>query len=363
MLMWGVVYQGYNAVFPAFYQELFPTKTRVTAFAVSQNIGTLITAFLPAIYAALVGPTPSACVVGQEVLPGHVLPTGETCRAAADAIEQRRLDGRRHHASAWRSSRPSRPTRPARPSACTSTTSGTRGRRRCPRRSTSGSARPGTSTKSGTTAHYDHTARDVARPPGGPGRPGVDPALQCCARSGPRGCGGAAATRPSHSSADSGHAPAARSASARSRTRSRAARQCARPSPGAQGRGPRWCAGARRRRVRAGSWRATGRRRDPRTAQGLTPPAGEGRLQRRGPAVLSAAARRRWAAIRMRGVNLAVTPVASPVRCTTSKNPGRRAPRCRSAGIAVIRRGRAARRLAHRGELLGGGASRASRSS
>ena len=30
MLMWGVVYQGYNAVFPSFYQELFPTKTRVT---------------------------------------------------------------------------------------------------------------------------------------------------------------------------------------------------------------------------------------------------------------------------------------------------------------------------------------------
>jgi len=51
ILMWGVVYQGYNAVFPAFYQELFPTKTRVTGFAVSQNIGTLITAFLPAIYA------------------------------------------------------------------------------------------------------------------------------------------------------------------------------------------------------------------------------------------------------------------------------------------------------------------------
>ncbi|MDF3050638.1 MAG: major facilitator superfamily 1, partial [Pseudonocardia sp.] len=31
MLMWGVIYQGYNAVFPAFYQELFPTKNRVTA--------------------------------------------------------------------------------------------------------------------------------------------------------------------------------------------------------------------------------------------------------------------------------------------------------------------------------------------
>jgi MFS family permease len=56
ILMWGIVYQGYNAVFPAFYQELFPTRTRVTAFAVSQNIGTAITAFLPSIYAAVAGP-------------------------------------------------------------------------------------------------------------------------------------------------------------------------------------------------------------------------------------------------------------------------------------------------------------------
>jgi MFS family permease len=87
MLMWGVVYQGYNAVFPAFYQELFPTKTRVTAFAVSQNIGTLITAFLPAIYAALVGPTPSACVVDKKFAPNVALPSGETCRQLADSIE------------------------------------------------------------------------------------------------------------------------------------------------------------------------------------------------------------------------------------------------------------------------------------
>jgi MFS family permease len=56
VLMWGVVYQGYNAVFPAFYQELFPTKTRVTAFAVSQNLGTLITAFLPFLYAEIAPP-------------------------------------------------------------------------------------------------------------------------------------------------------------------------------------------------------------------------------------------------------------------------------------------------------------------
>ena len=74
MLMWGVVYQGYNAVFPSFYQELFPTKTRVTAFAVSQNIGTLITAFLPTIYAALVGPTPGACVVDKKFAPDVTVP-------------------------------------------------------------------------------------------------------------------------------------------------------------------------------------------------------------------------------------------------------------------------------------------------
>jgi MFS family permease len=56
MLMWGILYQGYNAVFPSFYQELFPTRTRVTAFAVSQNIGTAITAFLPSIYAVVAPP-------------------------------------------------------------------------------------------------------------------------------------------------------------------------------------------------------------------------------------------------------------------------------------------------------------------
>jgi MFS family permease len=89
VLMWGIVYQGYNAVFPAFYPEQFPTKTRVSAFAVSQNIGTLITAFLPALYATLAGPAPGACVEKKKFLPDKVLPSGETCRAAADAAEGR----------------------------------------------------------------------------------------------------------------------------------------------------------------------------------------------------------------------------------------------------------------------------------
>jgi MFS family permease len=38
LLMWGVLYQGYNAVFPAFYPELFRTRYRVSAMAIGQNI-------------------------------------------------------------------------------------------------------------------------------------------------------------------------------------------------------------------------------------------------------------------------------------------------------------------------------------
>ncbi len=62
LVMWGTLYQFYNAVFPSFYQELFPTRTRVTGFAVSQNIGTMITAFLPTLF-AIVAPTSRASTV------------------------------------------------------------------------------------------------------------------------------------------------------------------------------------------------------------------------------------------------------------------------------------------------------------
>ncbi len=56
LLMWGVLYQGYNAIFPSFYPEQFPTRTRVTAMAISQNVGTTITALLPALFATVAGP-------------------------------------------------------------------------------------------------------------------------------------------------------------------------------------------------------------------------------------------------------------------------------------------------------------------
>jgi MFS family permease len=56
LLMWGIVYQGYNATFPSFYPELFPTRSRVSAMAISQNVGTLITALLPALFATVAPP-------------------------------------------------------------------------------------------------------------------------------------------------------------------------------------------------------------------------------------------------------------------------------------------------------------------
>jgi MFS family permease len=56
LIMWGVLYQGYNAVFPSFYPELFPARTRVTAMAIAQNMGTTVTALLPALFAAVAPP-------------------------------------------------------------------------------------------------------------------------------------------------------------------------------------------------------------------------------------------------------------------------------------------------------------------
>lgn len=56
LLMWGIVYQGYNAIFPSFFPELFPTRSRVSAMAIAQNIGTAVTALLPALFATVAPP-------------------------------------------------------------------------------------------------------------------------------------------------------------------------------------------------------------------------------------------------------------------------------------------------------------------
>lgn len=56
ILMWGICYQAYNATFPSFYPELFPARTRVSAMAISHNIGTMFTAMLPAVFATVAPP-------------------------------------------------------------------------------------------------------------------------------------------------------------------------------------------------------------------------------------------------------------------------------------------------------------------
>ena len=116
MLMWGVIYQGYNAVFPAFYQELFPTATRVTAFAISQNVGTLVTAFLPAIYARSPARRPPRAWATRCSSPTRSCPRARPARWRPRRPRWRGLDGRHHHARArdhrrqsWRTSR-GRPT-------------------------------------------------------------------------------------------------------------------------------------------------------------------------------------------------------------------------------------------------------------
>ena len=58
LVSWGIIYQVYNAVFPCFFPELFQTRTRVSAMAISQNLGTAATAMLPALFAAVAPPGP-----------------------------------------------------------------------------------------------------------------------------------------------------------------------------------------------------------------------------------------------------------------------------------------------------------------
>lgn len=61
VLVWGVLFQVWNATFAGFFQELFPARTRVTGFAIAQNLGLAITAFLPSLF-TLAAPPGSANV-------------------------------------------------------------------------------------------------------------------------------------------------------------------------------------------------------------------------------------------------------------------------------------------------------------
>ena len=110
ILMWGVVYQGYNAVFPSFYPELFPTRARVSGMAIAQNIGTMLTALLPALFATVAPPGSAnvpltvgalafgvtaiasiACWSARETYRIHLNDLGEPGAPSVDKIEYDRL--------------------------------------------------------------------------------------------------------------------------------------------------------------------------------------------------------------------------------------------------------------------------------
>ena len=55
-LMWGIAYQGYNGVFPSMFPELFHTRVRVSGMAIGQNVGTAMSALLPALFVAVAPP-------------------------------------------------------------------------------------------------------------------------------------------------------------------------------------------------------------------------------------------------------------------------------------------------------------------
>lgn len=84
LLMWGAVYQGYNAVFPSFFLESFPPAVRVSAMAIAQNFGTMLTGLLPAVFAAISPP-------GSENVPVVIgsLTLGITAIAALAAFSGR----------------------------------------------------------------------------------------------------------------------------------------------------------------------------------------------------------------------------------------------------------------------------------
>jgi MFS family permease len=90
IVMWGAVYQGYNAVYPSYYPELFPTKMRVSAMAISQNTGTFLTAMLPALFAWVAPPgSADAPTTANVPLLIGALAFATTCIAALAAYSAR----------------------------------------------------------------------------------------------------------------------------------------------------------------------------------------------------------------------------------------------------------------------------------
>ncbi|MDN4613215.1 MFS transporter [Leifsonia sp. F6_8S_P_1B] len=101
ILIFGVLYQMWNATFASYFQELFPTRTRVTGFAVSQNIALFLTGFLPSIFTAIAPPGSSSVplIIGTATLVLSLVSAAaawrsrETAKLGLDALDQKHPSG------------------------------------------------------------------------------------------------------------------------------------------------------------------------------------------------------------------------------------------------------------------------------
>ncbi|MDY7542472.1 MFS transporter [Cryobacterium sp. 5B3] len=80
VLAMSIFFQMWNATFATAYQEQFPTRLRVTGFAVSQNVGLMLAAFAPAIFTLMAPPGTSniPIVIGITTLVVTVIAAGAT---------------------------------------------------------------------------------------------------------------------------------------------------------------------------------------------------------------------------------------------------------------------------------------------
>ena len=92
LVMWGVVYQGYNAVFPSFYPELFPARMRVSAMAISQNVGTMITALMPALFTTVAPPGSNVPLIVGSITAGVCLIVAGAALSARETFRVRLED-------------------------------------------------------------------------------------------------------------------------------------------------------------------------------------------------------------------------------------------------------------------------------
>jgi MFS family permease len=70
LLSYGVAFQGFQGVFPSSYPEQFPTRTRVTGFAIPQNVAGMVTAIMPTVFAVIAPPGSNVPVIVGSVIFG-----------------------------------------------------------------------------------------------------------------------------------------------------------------------------------------------------------------------------------------------------------------------------------------------------